>query len=971
MIRRYKQNKKSIAILISFIILFINNIYDCSGNSEKNLQLQNKLKQTTEPLTKIKLLNALSENLQRIDPPLARQYAIEAYYLSKLHADFSGMAKSLINVGILELNTGDDKHAYFYFIKAAKLYGITNNKSGVALAYHSIGLLYYLKNNYNLSNQYYLKSLKIRKEINDKKGISNTYNNIALNHASQGFYDSALAYHAQSLWLRFQINDQKLIANSLNNIGNIYNNKQNFNKALEFYYKSLKIHRKLNEQFQIAGIYNNIGSIYYAMEDYYNAKRYYKQFFDLSLQLDDKRQLTTSLNNLGLVSLHSNNEDSALQFFRQSYQISSNIGDYEGMALSLNNIGSVLYALNKNADALKNFQSSIKISLAIEDYGTIANTAIKITEILIKNGDYKNALQYINIAEKNAYIINSGEIKKEVLFYKSEIYAKTGNLKKAFETKKLFAATNDSLFTAQNKNNLADLQQKYENENKNKEIQILQKEREKQKLELKQKNEEIRSNEIILWVFIGGLILTGLFVFFSVRAFRHIVEANKLLNQQNYEIAQQKEEITSQTEQLEISNKELEKLSVVASKTDNAVLIADSSGNIEWVNDSFIKIYGLNYDDFVSTYGNNLNNLTFNNNTKEQVNKAIQEKSPTRYASRISKTNGEYVWLQTVLTPILDNAGNLFKIIAVETDITAIKQAEQEIIIQNEEIAIQRDNLKMLIHELEKQKDEITKQRDEIAEKTKYITDSISYAKIIQEAILVPQEALKMMFPDSFIFYKPKDIVSGDFFWLEEKENKIFFAAVDCTGHGVPGAFMSIIGNLLLNQALHEHNILEPAEILNFLNRGINQILRKEQKNYLLRDGMDIALCAFHLETRELEFAGAFNPLYVIQNNQFLKFKGDGLPIGIRFNSEFSNYTNHHIQLQPNDCIFVFTDGYIDQFSSDSKKKLSSTKFITALQDLNHLAMNEMGKQLEKIFEEWKGAHEQMDDVLVAGIKIK
>lgn len=956
---------------IWFIVVFFNLIIICNANNDNYLTLQKKLDQTHNLAARINILNSLSENFQRINPNLAHQYAAEAYYNSKKTADFDGMAKSLINIGTIELNSGNNQNAYTYFIKAAKLFSITENQSGIAQAYHSIGLLYYLKGNYNLSHTFYQKSLAIKKLIHDKKGISNTYNNIALNYAEQGFYDSALSFHAQSLWLRYQINDQKLIANSLNNIGNIYNNKKNYNKALEFYYKSLKIQKKLNEKFQIAGIYNNIGSIYFTMNDLHNAKRYYKHFFDLSRQMGNKRQMTTSLNNLGLVYFHNKETDSALAFFNASYKISNEIDDPDGKALALNNIGDVYASQQLHTKALSYFTNSLRISISMSDNNNAAHTAIKIAELKIKSNDYVNALQYISIAEKYGNVIHSSEIKKDIFYYKSKIYAQLGNMKKAVETQKIYANLADSLFIASNINNLAEIQQKYESENKNKEIQILQKEREKQKIKLEQKNKEIRTNEIILWVFISGLLIIALFLFFSIRAYRHIVEANKLLNLQNCEIAEQKEEIMAQTELLESSNKELEKLSVVASKTDNAVLIADNHGNIEWVNDSFVKIYGLTYEDFVSTYGNNLNNLSLNTNTKEQVNKAIEEKSPIRYASRISKNNGDYVWLQTVLTPILDKNGNLFKIIAVETDITAIKQAEQEIIIQNEEIAIQRDNLKMLIRELEKQKEEITKQRDEIAEKTKYITDSISYAKIIQEAILVPQEALKLMFPDSFIFYKPKDIVSGDFFWLEEKESKIFFAAVDCTGHGVPGAFMSIIGNLLLNQALHEHNILEPAEILNFLNRGINQILRKEQKNYLLRDGMDIALCAFHLESRVLEFAGAFNPLYIIHENQFLKYKGDGLPIGIRFNSEFSNYTNHIIQLQPDDCIFIFTDGYIDQFSSDSKKKFSSTKFITALQELKAIPMEAIGKQLEIIFKEWKGEYEQMDDVLVAGIRIK
>lgn len=257
-----------------------------------------------------------------------------------------------------------------------------------------------------------------------------------------------------------------------------------------------------------------------------------------------------------------------------------------------------------------------------------------------------------------------------------------------------------------------------------------------------------------------------------------------------------------------------------------------------------------------------------------------------------------------------------------------------------------------------------------IEEKNKDITDSIRYAKRIQEAIFPPEELIKKLLPDSFIFYKPKDIVSGDFYWVEHTENKILFAAVDCTGHGVPGAFMSIVGNNLLNEAVHEYRLSKPSHILDFLNKGVSSTLRQEVENSKVKDGMDIALCAWDKKENKLEFSGANNPIYFARENQLNIVLGDRHSIGIFLGEEIKQYKNNEMQIQKGDVVYIFSDGLADQFGGEKGKKFKYKRLRELLLSIHSLPMDEQKELLDRKFEEWKGNFEQVDDVLVIGVRV-
>jgi len=291
-----------------------------------------------------------------------------------------------------------------------------------------------------------------------------------------------------------------------------------------------------------------------------------------------------------------------------------------------------------------------------------------------------------------------------------------------------------------------------------------------------------------------------------------------------------------------------------------------------------------------------------------------------------------------------------------------------------------KDNLNrlsnMIMNVVYKKQLEIEKNRVEIEkklveQKNKDILDSINYAKRIQDAIFPPEELVKELLPESFILLKPKDIISGDFYWVEKFDKKTFIGAVDCTGHGVPGALLSIVGYNLLSKAINEHNHTSPDEILNELSNGINKTLRQNIESSNVNDTMDVALCSIDKITNTLEFAGAYNSLYLIRNKRLVEIHADRFPVGVFLNGQLRKFTNHKLQLEKGDTIYLFSDGYADQFGGEKGKKFKHKQFKKLLISIQDLSIEEQKNRLNSTIEEWQSmtSEEQTDDILVIGIK--
>ncbi len=268
----------------------------------------------------------------------------------------------------------------------------------------------------------------------------------------------------------------------------------------------------------------------------------------------------------------------------------------------------------------------------------------------------------------------------------------------------------------------------------------------------------------------------------------------------------------------------------------------------------------------------------------------------------------------------------------------------------------------------EKKTQLIEEQKHLVDEKNKDIVDSINYAKKIQEAILPAKEVKYSIFPNGFVLFKPRDIVSGDFYWFTIKNNKRIISAVDCTGHGVPGAFMSMIGNTFLNEIIEERGITTPSEILSELRHSIIKSLKQSAEESESRDGMDMALITIDDENKVLEFAGANNPIWIFRDGVCTEYIADKRPIGY-YRGQGLPFTNHKIELKKGDTIYLFTDGFADQFGGPKGKKFKYKQFQELLASIQRVPLMNQEKVLLEKFEAWKGNLDQVDDVLVIGLK--
>ncbi|PCH96854.1 MAG: hypothetical protein COB85_03240 [Bacteroidetes bacterium] len=262
------------------------------------------------------------------------------------------------------------------------------------------------------------------------------------------------------------------------------------------------------------------------------------------------------------------------------------------------------------------------------------------------------------------------------------------------------------------------------------------------------------------------------------------------------------------------------------------------------------------------------------------------------------------------------------------------------------------------------QKKEVDFAFEQLGEKNKEIIDSINYSKRIQDAILPPAALVKEHLPHSFVYYAPKDIVAGDFYWLESSDDLTLFAAADCTGHGVPGALLSMLCNNALNRSVREYELTLPGKILD----KAREIVIGEFENYEedVQDGMDISLCA--LRGMELQFAGAYNPLWIFRNGEIIETRGDKQPIGLC--DDPKPFTTHTFTLEPGDSFYIFSDGYVDQFGGEKGKKFKSKAFKALLLSIQDKTMEEQHIIIKQEFDAWKGDLEQVDDVCVIGVKV-
>ena len=412
---------------------------------------------------------------------------------------------------------------------------------------------------------------------------------------------------------------------------------------------------------------------------------------------------------------------------------------------------------------------------------------------------------------------------------------------------------------------------------------------------------------------------------------------------QNKQYIAHRLELEHTLNELRKSQSELLKISTALRNTDNAVILLDGAGNITWINNSFTKVYGYTLEEF--THQSSYYEQALRQKDSIEFYKFVYDnaKSVTFTLPHITKS-GDEVWVQTTLSPTFDDKGKILQVVAVDTDITSLKKAELEIV----------------------------KQRNEIELKNKDVTKSIEYASTIQQALMTGQGYLRQRFKKSFLINLPKDIVSGDFFWMGDKFGRKYMALCDCEGHGVPGAFVSMMGKVFLDEILQGCRVEDPpSTILMNLNDKLQEAVSSLSSKVGGIDGMDMSFCIINSRNTQVQYAGAYRPLYLVRKGELTTIMPDKISIGGISPDENFQFEDHWLQLEEGDFLLVCSDGYADQFGSEFGKKLGRRNFSNLIIEASQMDnADDMAKFLYDKHIEWRGTLEQVDDISIVGIVI-
>mgnify|MGYP000267985660 CR=1 FL=1 len=393
-------------------------------------------------------------------------------------------------------------------------------------------------------------------------------------------------------------------------------------------------------------------------------------------------------------------------------------------------------------------------------------------------------------------------------------------------------------------------------------------------------------------------------------------------------------------EELSEAYAEIEKLSLVASKTNSGVVILDDVGRTQWVNEGYTRITGYKLEDIRNGQpGDMLVEDAWSSEALKRMRAKASQQLPYIDQIQIQTKHGERRWIQINNTPIIGEDGKVVQQIEIIDDITDRINSEKELAMRNALIEEQNND----------------------------ITASIRYAENIQTAMLPHDHELESRFEDHFVIYSPKDIVSGDFYWLETMDDVTFLAVADCTGHGVPGAFVSMMGHNMLNQIVNDSNVSDPGQALDILDQKVTSAFSSQDK--VLRDGMDLVFTAFNREKMIVEYSGAYRPLYMMRDGELTELKNPKISIG-GFDNRDLDFSSNTIEMKSGDQFYMFSDGFVDQFGGQNGKKFMSKRLKNLLLNIHDQPMKTQKEALLTAWNEWKGDLEQVDDVCVIGVRI-
>ncbi len=663
---------------------------------------------------------------------------------------------------------------------------------------------------------------------------------------------------------------------------------------------------QLTREFQLTG-------------DYEKGLNFGIEAFKLARKLNFQKGIANTFNNIGNIYLEKADFPKALDYYNKALKIDKELKNKKGIAARLGNIGIVYQNQGNYPIALNYYFEALKIVDELGNKNGITTNLGNIGIVYFNQGDYPKALDYyfkamkINeeLGDKNGIARNLGNI--GLVYFNQADYPRALDFyMKALKLGKELGNKNVLLRQFGNIGGVYYLQGRYPEalEYCFKALKIAEERQDKNGIAIQLGN-------------IGSLYIT-------IGKFK---DAEKYLKRAN------------------AIDDSIGTLDFLRQTEENLSHLYDTIGQYKDALIHYKKAIALKDTLFSQENKKQLirKEMNFEFDKKEAATKAENEKQQAVATAEKHKQQFILILVSCVLVLVFLFAGFIFRSLRITRKQKHIIELQKNVVSEQKEI-------------VEKQKEEIV--------------DSITYAQRIQQSILMEESEIQNYLPECFIYFQPKDIVSGDFYWCSKIDDKIIIAVVDCTGHGVPGAFMSMIGNTLLNQIVNEKQFTKPSEILRLLNLEVYEALRQKKEDELSPEGMDIAICSIDYINNEVQYAGARNPLYVLTGNQIEVIQanfygiGGGGRIAKIHDPLKKEFINHIIPMKKDMSIYLFTDGYRDQFGGLDNKKFGTKKFKELLLNNQHLSPQKQKEILASAHLEWKGNTPQIDDILVMGIKI-
>ncbi|MCF6366894.1 MAG: tetratricopeptide repeat protein [Bacteroidales bacterium] len=816
-----------------------------------------------------------------------------------------------------EFNKADYNKSLEYLRKALSYTSQISDENIEAECNRLAAEIFLIKNEKRIAVQYFLRATSNLKKTNNTSSLSSVYYKIALIYFNAGAYKKAKEYFF-------------LCDSIIPKPERTYLYNQNINKY--------------------------IGNAYYRMSDYDGAKPFYEKNYTSSVEKEDTANIIGALKNLIQVSKKKNRYKDAINYNKKLYGIFKMQNDSQNKATVQNNIGYLYIKSGDNKSALNAFQKAEReqetnnlfkarnltnIAVCLQNKGEVdesVSTFLKARAICDQDKNYRQravinnilALVYYqkddlyNAAEYSIESIEDAEKSKDKAVLKnnyktySTILQGLDDYQKALDFHKKHLDIRDSLLVEQRMYEQMLSQRIHELETSEKELQV------------KLADEEIK---------------------------------DMLLKQMKLEAEKREQELELLNKEKELAKSEKE----MALKT----LILERQKRETLLKEQEIK--GLEHEKQIQDLVLKQKEIKEKQKQKEIQLLEIQNEKKQLTIEKQDEEKKRFLWTFGFVLIIL--ALIVYSLISARKKNLKLRAQKEQIEQNNDELNQQNEEISAQKEYLEKANIQITSQKQEIEIKNTEITDSIKYAERIQKVVMPPINLKEAGLQDFFIFYKPKDIVSGDFYWMKQIGENIIIAIADCTGHGVPGAFMSMLGISYLNEIVTKTRFDDAGKILDRLRNKVKKSLGQTGKEFEQKDGMDMVLLIIDTENMKLQYAGANNPLYMISHGEEKLIKADKMPIGIYHRED--SFTNHIIDLEKEDIIYAYSDGYQDQFGGKNGKKFLTKHFRKLLFENHKKEMSEQKRVLKETLEEWQSHKDsdgdffpQIDDILVVGIKI-